>query len=145
MAEDVVRAMLRSALKELVDVEDMRADLMRRKQRRDYAFKKDPEEVVAVNAGWAEYKRRKAAADRNARVVIMKTAPDPYSKQVVRFCEFTGDAEHPWDEAGHKRACPHISVMNNCLKHGHKHLLVLEDGWRRCLPECQTPVQVKEL
>lgn len=61
----------------------------------------------------------------------------------IRFCEFTGDDKHVWDEVGHKRACPHIGIMGNCLRY-HKPLGEHE-GWRVCVPECDIPVQVKEV
>jgi hypothetical protein len=68
----------------------------------------------------------------------------------VRFCEFTGDRDHDFDEVGYKKVCEHIGFVpakadqSLCLKHN-KSIQVSSEGWRVCCQECVTPVQaVKE-
>lgn len=59
-----------------------------------------------------------------------------------RFCEFTGDEKHVWDEPGHKKLCQHAG-FERCQLHG-KPLGELF-GRRVCCEECTAPIQVKEL
>jgi len=66
----------------------------------------------------------------------------------MRFCEFTGDEAHDFDEVGFKKACEHIGVVgrtgeNVCLKHN-KPIETCSAGWRLCCDECTEPVQVKQ-
>lgn len=63
--------------------------------------------------------------------------------RLIKFCEFTGDNEHGWDEVGFKQKCPHIGIMDKCLLH-HKPLGEFE-GWRVCCEPCTQHVQVKEI
>lgn len=58
-----------------------------------------------------------------------------------RFCEFTGDDKHDFDEVGYKNKCLHIGIMDNCLLH--RKPLGEYKGWRVCCAECTIPVQVK--
>lgn len=60
----------------------------------------------------------------------------------VKYCEFTGDDHHDWDEVGFKRKCEHIGITDNCLLY--KKPLGERDGWRVCCGECVNPIQVKE-
>ena len=59
----------------------------------------------------------------------------------IRFCEFTGDGKHFWDEVGFKKKCGSISITDKCLKH-HQPLGEFE-GWRVCCDACVDPVQIK--
>ena len=61
--------------------------------------------------------------------------------KTIRFCEFTGDGNHVWDEVDFKRKCRNIGIMHKCLLH--KKPLGEFEGWRVCCEECTTPVQVK--
>ena len=61
--------------------------------------------------------------------------------KTIKFCEFTGDGKHYWNEVGYKNKCQYIGIMDNCLLH--KKPLGEFEGWRVCCDECTTPVQVK--
>ncbi len=58
----------------------------------------------------------------------------------MRFCEFTGDDKHHWDEPGHKKLCEHAGFEHCTL---HKKPLGEHEGWRVCCAECTQPVQTK--
>jgi hypothetical protein len=57
-----------------------------------------------------------------------------------RFCEFTGDVQHKWDEVGYKKKCEYISINDSCLLY--KKPLGEFDGWRICCKECTKPIQI---
>ena len=61
---------------------------------------------------------------------------------VIRFCEFTGDGEHQWDEVGFKKSCGYLG-FNRCTRYNVP--LIMYDGWRVCCAECNIPVQIKEI
>ena len=66
----------------------------------------------------------------------------------MRYCEFTGDGEHDFDEVGHKGACGYLgfipaSGQDMCMKH-EKPIKRSLQGWRMCCDECDSPMQVKE-
>ena len=60
----------------------------------------------------------------------------------VRFCEFTGDDAHEWDESGYKQLCPYAGFTHCTLYHMP---LFLHEGWRACYEECRTPIQIKTI
>ena len=57
---------------------------------------------------------------------------------IVRYCEFTGDANHAWDEVGYKRTCEYAGFVK-CLRHAQP--LIIHRGWRVCCVQCTTPIQ----
>lgn len=59
-----------------------------------------------------------------------------------RFCEFTGDDEHTFDEPGFKKLCEHAG-FRRCVLHNRP--LREWRGWRVCCQECTTPIQIKEV
>ena len=61
---------------------------------------------------------------------------------MTRFCEFTGDGEHYWDEVGFKKLCEHRG-FTHCQLHKEP-VGESEDGWRTCCSSCTTPVQIKD-
>ena len=61
---------------------------------------------------------------------------------MIRFCEFTGDDTHFWDEVGAKKCCPYVGISDICLLH--KQPLETFEGWRVCCEKCTTPVQIKD-
>jgi hypothetical protein len=63
-------AELEAALRELVGLKEMKADADRRKQRRDYVFRRDEIEVAAVDALLSDYSRRKPIAWAAARAIL---------------------------------------------------------------------------
>ena len=70
---------------------------------------------------------------------LTPSRPAPGTK--VRFCEFTGDESHSWDEVGWKKKCTHIGITDRCLKHQQQ--LGELDGWRVCCEACTKPIQVR--
>ena len=68
---------------------------------------------------------------------------------IVRFCEFTGDDKHDFDEFGYKRRCEHIGFIPKtgqdicCLYK--QPIGTSAEGWTTCCAQCTQPVQVKEL
>ncbi len=60
--------------------------------------------------------------------------------KTIRFCEFTGDNKHDWDEADYKKLCQYAGFEHCTL---HKKWLGEFEGWRVCCDECTIPVQVK--
>lgn len=63
-------------------------------------------------------------------------------KQILRFCEFTGDGVHDWDEVGYKARCQFMGFEHCTL---HKKPLGEYEGWRVCCAECTIPIQCKEV
>lgn len=61
----------------------------------------------------------------------------------VKFCEFTGDTDHFWDEVGFKKICEYAGFAH-CVLHGLP-LGESKDGWRTCCSECNNPVQIKTI
>jgi len=64
----------------------------------------------------------------------------------VRFCEFTGDNIHEFDEVGYKNTCKNIGfrplpVELLCLKYN-QDIKENEEGWRMCCSECENPIQI---
>jgi len=62
-------------------------------------------------------------------------------KKKIRFCEFTGDKNHVWDEENYKNLCQYAGFSYCTL---HKKPLGEYNGYRVCCKGCTTPVQVKE-
>lgn len=66
---------------------------------------------------------------------------------IIRFCEFTGDGKHDWDEDGFKKKCDYVGFIPKtgqdmcCL---HKQPLGGREGWRTCCESCTQPIQVKD-
>jgi len=65
----------------------------------------------------------------------------------VRFCEFTGDGKHAFDEAGYKQRCEHIGLVP---KTGQYVCMIYKqpigtdaEGWLTCCKQCTQPIQVK--
>ena len=63
---------------------------------------------------------------------------------LMRFCEFTGDGEHDFDEVGFKKKCPHIGFTPRtgeslCLRHN-KPIQESAGGWLLCCDECESPI-----
>lgn len=70
------------------------------------------------------------------------TPSPPKTGSEVRFCEFTGDATHRWDEVGWKKKCKHLGITDTCLLH--QQPIGELDGWRVCCAACTKPIQTKE-
>jgi hypothetical protein len=68
----------------------------------------------------------------------------------VRYCEFTGDDKHSFDEFDHKKRCEHIGYRNgspsglHCMKY-QQDLVEDGEGWVRSRPSCEQPVQIKKV
>lgn len=68
----------------------------------------------------------------------------------VRYCEFTGDDKHSFDEWGHKKRCGHIGYRNSspsglwCMKY-EQNLTEDGEGWVRCHSSCEQPIQIKKV
>lgn len=65
---------VREALAELVALKDLKDEVMRRKQRRSYVFRRDEDDVRAVDAMEDDYKRRQPLAWAAARAAIAPLA-----------------------------------------------------------------------
>jgi hypothetical protein len=78
------------------------------------------------------------------RYYLAKSIPE------VRYCEFTGDDNHAFDEFDFKKRCEHIGYTAQsqsglcCMKHSQP---IAEDGegWVRCHASCKQPIQIKKV
>jgi hypothetical protein len=61
---------LKAILQELVDLDDLRAEILRRKQRRLYSIKRNPFEINEVNKLEENYNLRKPIAWHKARQAL---------------------------------------------------------------------------
>jgi len=64
----------------------------------------------------------------------------------MKFCEFTGDELHDFDEVGYKKKCEHIGLIPNggmymCMKY-RLPIRQNNEGWLRCCSICEHPIHV---